>query len=416
MSESVKSNLKARLVKVLPGPGPLRTMATSTLINTFGNGLFFTIEVIFLTRSVGLTPHQVGIGFMIAAAISLPMSIPAGHFADRIRIRNWVGASQIIQGVVAASFIFIHSYSAFLILTIFVEVIGTGTQTLRMTLITRLSGGGEERVRFRAYLRAVTNLGIGVGASFAGISLTIDTRTAYATLVVINGATFIAAALIFFKLPDTRLNISPDAKPSEKGPRFVALRDRRYVTATILNGVYSIHFVIQGVGIPLWIVNFTTAPRWTVSLVMLINTVGCVLFSVRASKGTGDIHRAAKIYFRAGLFVAAGCVIYAFAQGANPLLATTLLVVGMIFHVTGELLGSGAGWGLGFGLALDEFQGQYQGVWQLGWGLGAVVGPALVTFLVVDKQKTGWFILAGIFIVTTYLFLPLIRSYQSKEA
>ena len=272
---------------------------------------------------------------MIAAAISLPMSIPAGHFADRIRIRNWVGASQIIQGIVAASFIFIHSYSAFLILTIFVEVIGTGTQTLRMTLITRLSGSGEERVRFRAYLRAVTNLGIGVGATFAGISLTIDTRTAYATLVVINGATFIAAALIFFKLPDTRRNLSREAKPSVKGPRFIALRDRRYIAATMLNGVYSIHFIIQGVGIPLWIVNFTTAPRWTVSLVMLINTVACVLFSVRASKGTGDIHRAARIYFRAGLFVAAGSVIYAFAQGANPWLATTFLVVGMIFHVTG---------------------------------------------------------------------------------
>lgn len=387
-------------------------MAASTLINTFGNGLFFTIEVIFLTRSVGLTPHQVGFGFTIAAAIALPISIPAGHLADRLRIRNWVAGSQIIQGLAAASFIFIHSYALFLFLTILVEVIGTGTQTLRMTLITRLSGPGEERVRFRAYLRAVTNLGIGAGAAFAGIALAVDTRTAYATLVVLNGITFILAALIFLKLPDSPVVVSQDSELATKGPRLVALRDRRYVTATVLNGIYSMHFVIQGIGIPLWIVNYTNAPRWTVSVVLLINTIACVLFSVRASKGTGDVVRAARIYFRAGLFVAAGCVVYSFAQGANPVLATTLLIGGMLLHVTGELLGSGAGWGLGFGMARDEYQGQYQGVWQLGWGAGNVIGPALITFLVVDWQRSGWFVMAALFAFTTYLFIPLVRSYK----
>jgi hypothetical protein len=371
--------IKTRLKKALPEKGPLRFMAASTIINTFGNGLFFTIEVIFLTRSVGLTPHEVGIGFTIAAAIALPISIPAGHLADRLQIRNWVAGSQI-----------------------------------RMTLITRLSGGGEDRVRFRAYLRAVTNLGIGAGASFAGIALAIDTRTAYATLVVLNGLTFIIAALMFLRLPLMPLPPKQDPTAEKREPRFVALRDKRYVTATLLNGLYSIHFIIQGVGIPLWIVNYTSAPRWTVSLVMVINTLACVLFSVRASRGTGDIQRAARIYFRAGLFVAAGCVIYAFAQGVRPWIATALLVGGMLLHVTGELLGSGAGWGLGFGLARDEFQGQYQGVWQLGWGIGAVVGPALITFLVVDWQKTGWLILGAIFVATTYLFIPLVRSYEKK--
>jgi MFS family permease len=389
-------------------------MAASTLINTFGNGLFITIEVIFLTRSVGLSPRQVGLGFTIATAIALPMSIPAGHLADRLQIRNWVAGSQIIQGIAAASFIFVHSFATFLTLTILVEIIGTGTQTLRMTLITRLSGGGEERVRFRAYLRAVTNLGIGAGTSFAGIALVIDTRTAYATVVVLNGVTFILAALMFLKLPTSPLPVRDRSDTAVKEPHFVALRDKRYVAATILNGLYSIHFIIQGVGIPLWIVNYTNAPRWTVSVVLVINTIACVLFSVRAARGTGDIQHAARIYFRAGLFVAAGCVVYSFAQGTSPLFATALLVGGMLLHVTGELLGSGAGWGLGFGLARDELQGQYQGVWQLGWGLGGVVGPVLVTFLVTDWQRKGWFVLGAFFIATTYLFVPLVRSYPKK--
>jgi hypothetical protein len=174
------------------------------------------------------------------------------------------------------SFIFVHSYRAFLLLTILVEVIGAG-------------------------------------ASFAGIALAMDTRTAYATLVVINGLPFILAALMFLRLPLMPKIRKDGTDQAKKEPRFLALPDKRYVSATILNGIYSIHFIIQGVGIPLWIVNYTSAPRWTVSVVLLINTIACV--------------------------------VYTFAQGTSPIFATTLLVVGMLFHVTGELLGSGAGWG-----------------------------------------------------------------------
>ena len=396
----------------MPERGPLRFMAASTLINTFGNGLFITIEVIFLTRSVGLSAHQVGLGFTIATAISLPISIPAGHLADKLQIRNWVAGSQVIQGIGAACFIFVHSFMAFLLLTILVEAIGTASGTLRMTLITRLSTG-EGRVRFRAYLRAVVNLGIGAGTAFAGVALALDTRTAYATIVVINGVTFILAALMFLKLPLSPIPSRDESALNAKVSRAVALRDRRYVSATILNGLYSIHFIIQGVGLPLWIVNYTTAPHWTVSVVLLINTIACVLFSVKASHGTGDVQNAAKTYFRAGLFVAAGCVVYSLAKGTSPTLAVIILIAGMMLHVTGELFGSAAGWGLGFGLAKDEFQGQYQGVWSLGFGLGGIVGPTLITFLVVDWQRAGWFVMAALFVVTTYLFIPLVRSYKS---
>jgi MFS family permease len=401
-----------RIKKVLPDSKSLQIMSLSTIINTFGNGLFFTIEIIFLTRSVGLSPHQVGFGFTIAALIAFPMSIPAGHFAHRINIRNWVTISQSFQGLVAAAFIFIHTFWVFLVLTIIVEITVAVTQTLRMVLINEIGGQGEGRVSFRAYLRAVTNLGIGLGTAFAGIALVVDTHTAYATLVVINGISFIVAALIFRKIP-----FSPNETlkvEEKKEPKFVALRDSKYVLAMILNGIYSMHFVIQGIGIPIWIINYTNAPRWTVSVVLLINTLACVLFSVRASKGTSAISYAAKTFFRAGLFVAGGCVLYAFAQGLNPWLATIFLISGMALHVTGELLGSAAGWGLGFGLARSEYQGQYQGVWQLSWSFGGIVGPALITSLIVDFNKLGWFIMAAVFALSTYLFIPLVASMKDR--
>ncbi len=406
--------LRERAKRVLPQQRELRIMSASSLVNTFGNGLFYTIEIIFLTRSVGLSPHQVGLGFTIGALIGLPMSIPAGYFAHKVNIRYWVTISSIIQGLIAASFIFIHSFAIFLTLTIFVDVMVTVTQTLRMIYINEIGGEGEARVRFRAYQRAVTNLGIGLGTAFAGIALILNSKSAYSTLVVINGATFVIAGLIYLKLPDVIISKVESDPATTRASRLVALRDRKYLSAVLLNAIYSTHFVIQSVGLPLWIINYTNAPKWSVSAVLLVNTIACVIFSVRASKGTGENVKAARIFFRAGVFVAAGCGLYAFAQGKAPWIAILLLLLGMGLHVTGELLGSAAGWAFGFGLARPGYEAQYQGVWQLSWGLGGILGPVLITSLVVDFQKLGWLILGAIFIASTYLFIPLVNSMRNQ--
>jgi len=394
----------------------MRVMALRSLINTFGNGLFMTVEVIYLTRKVGLSAHEVGLGFTLATAIALPISVPIGHLADRVRLRNYLILMQLIVGLIASCYIFINGFALFVALTIGAEVVMAASQTLYMAYITRLSGGGEERVRYRAVMRSATNLGIGLGTAFAGIALAIDTKVAYQALIVINGITFIISGLVGFKLPNPDGALSADSATVPKQSRLVALRDKRYVTATFLNGIYSIHFIIQNIGIPLWIVNYTHAPRWWVSVVLVINTAAVVLFSVRFSQGTGNIDYAAKAFRRAGFFVASGCLLYALANGASAVVASAWLVLGMVLHVTGELLGSGAGWGLGFGLAQEEFQGQYQGVWQLGWGIGGIIGPAFVTAMVVDLHKWGWVVMGLVMLITTYLFTPLTRSYRAPAA
>ena len=45
----------------IPQRPELRTLAWSTLINTFGNGLFMTVEVIYFTMVVGLSVTKVAL-------------------------------------------------------------------------------------------------------------------------------------------------------------------------------------------------------------------------------------------------------------------------------------------------------------------------------------------------------------------
>jgi MFS family permease len=393
MSESmgIQSNEIRRFIPVDP---ILRTFALATLINTFGNGLFMTIEVIYFTTVVGLSPTKVALALSIAGGVSLLFSVPAGHIADRYGPRNIAVMAYAAEGFVMAGFFFVHSYLPFLLLSIALGILGTIGQTLRMAMISKL-GTGDARVSIRAYQRSVTNFGIAIGTVFAGVALAINTQAGYQTMMLLDAATFVVAAFVFSRLPFVEPTV-------EKGEplSFIALKDLRFLGVTALNGVMSLHFVLQNVAIPLWVVQETNAPRWWVSVIMLVNTIGVILFQVRVSRGSGDIKVGAKQVQRAGFAVAAACLLYALSAGVNTLLACTLLILAMMVHVYGELVGSSGSWSIGFGMADEKHQGQYQGVYSLSWGVGGTIGPSFVIAMAITLGQIGWVYMAILFAIT----------------
>ena len=50
---------------------PLRRLGAGTLVSAIGNGAWYTSWALFLTRSVGLSPGQVGLGMTVAGAVGL---------------------------------------------------------------------------------------------------------------------------------------------------------------------------------------------------------------------------------------------------------------------------------------------------------------------------------------------------------
>jgi len=389
---------------LIPQRPELRTLAWSTLINTFGNGLFMTVEVIYFTMVVGLSVTKVALALSIAGGISLLFSVPAGHLSDRFGPRNIGAIAFIFEGLFLSCLVFVHSYTPFLLINIACGITGTIGQTMRMATISKL-GTGEERVAIRAYQRTVTNLGIALGSVVAGVALAINTQIIYQGMLLANALTFILSALVFLKLP----YIAPTVEKSEP-LTFEALKDRKFLGATVLNGFMSLHFVLQTVAIPLWIVNETNAPRWWVSVIFVINTVGVILFQIRASRGSGDVAVGAKQFRRAGFAVAVACLFYALAADVSIFWACSILVVAMCVHVFGEVVGSAGSWSIGFGLADEKHQGQYQGVYSLSWGVGGTIGPAFVTAMAITIGQLGWVYMAALFSVTGLLMYRLVTK------
>jgi len=410
----------------------LRALTGVTLVNTFGNGLFYTTSALFFTRSVGMTPAQLGVGLAIAGICGVAAGPPMGWLADHWDARRVLVAALAAEGIAVLGYTRVHSFAAFLPLACLVTFLDRGGSGVRNALVgTALRPA--ERTRGRAYLRAVTNVGIGAGAALAAVALQSGTRTAYLVMVIADAATFLAAAVLLAPLRAPGISggpgpAGPEAGGSEaatgtagpgaggKPPRRSALTDLPYLLITILNGLLSLQLGLLQVGLPLWVVRSTHAPPVTVSAVLVLNTGMVVLLQVRASRGTENPQRAARICRRAGLLLAIACVAYGYARGLPAPVAVVLLVFGAIIQAIAEVLSSAAGWALSYDLADQSAHGSYQGIFNSGFTAGMLLAPLVVTTTAIRFGVPGWLALGAVFAITGVALVPATRWALARQA
>ena len=193
----------------------------------------------------------------------------------------------------------------------------------------------EDRVSTRAYLRSITNLGIGLGSALAGIGRISTTRFAYLTLIYADALSFAASAVLVMRLP--RVPRLP--RVVGEGPLPVAVR-RRSSLDRCVEPLLCIHNGPLEIAVPLWIVRHTSAPR--VMVAVIFAQPACC--SVPASRGIHHPVRRRALR-RSGALFLVSCVIYGLAGGRSAGVAIVLLVVAELAHVSGELrrhLGHGA--------------------------------------------------------------------------
>ncbi|PWU53716.1 MFS transporter [Micromonospora sp. S4605] len=390
-------------MRLLPEPGPARTLTLGTLVRTVGRGLWLAASALFLTRSVGLTATEVGLGLTVSALVGLLASAPTGYLADRLGPRGTQIGALVAGGVLTAALVTVGSFPAFLVVGAATALADAVDRGARGALIAG-SVPADQRVRTRAYLRATTNVGISVGAVLAGFAIALDTRAGYVALILTAAATYLAAAAVFTRLPA----IAPAPVPAH-GPRLIALRDRPFLAFTVLDGLMSMHFSLLNIALPLWIAGHTRAPAWVISALLLVNTGMVVLFQVRAARGTESLSGAGRAARRAGVAIAAACVLFAAAGDLPTGAAIALLVCGALAHVVGELWQSAAGWGISFGLAPEHAHGQYQGAYSMGFELGRMLAPAVVTTLAIGWGVPGWLLLGGLFLLLGALVPVVVR-------
>jgi MFS family permease len=236
-------------------------------------------------------------------------------------------------------------------------------------------------------------------------------------VIVLNALSFAGPALLLPRLP-----LAPHAADARSLPvdapaadRWRAVRDLPYLAVTVLNAVLVVQYTLLEVGLPLWIVERTDAPRWTAALLMIVNCVLVALLQVRVARRASQVFSAARAMSWSGLLLTAACAAFALSAGLSPVWAVLALTVGAVVQVFAEVLSAAGGWTLGYELADARAHGVYQGVFGAGLSAGMMAGPALVTVTAIQHGTAGWAALGALFAVAGLAVGPAVRWAARDE-
>lgn len=394
------------LEDLVPKRGPQRVMGFSTLVNNFGFGLIMAASALYFTRVVHLSTARVGMGLSIAGVVGLVAGVPVGDLADRRGPREVLRVAMAVQFATTLSYIFIRNFAGFLVV-VTLDMLAISASMAAVGALNRRVGG-EEATGFRAKLRALANIGISFGSIGCGIAVQVGTPLSYRALIVANSVVFLIGIFIVGRLP----HYGPLPKETD-GPRWVVLRDRPFIAYVAVGGAMSIQYGVLMFLLPLWLVDHTNAPRWSLALFLLINTVQCVLFQVRVGRGVETVRQGGAALRRAGIVFLISCTGFGLAAGLPGWAALLLLAAATALHTYGELWHAASSFALDIGLAPAHAQGQYEGMVGLGFGAGQAAAPAILIGLCLSAGRLGWICLGAAFALLG-LLAPVVTGWAER--
>ncbi|TJZ59107.1 MFS transporter [Streptomyces piniterrae] len=374
-----------------PRRGVVGILAVSNLARTVANGFLLSVTVLYFLRTVDIPSQRVGLGLTVSAVLAMLVSIPAGQLSDRLGSRTTSIVFGVFQGIAVCGYTLVGGFTGFLVVVSLSAMADSASAAARGALIADALPPSE-RVEARAYLQSVINVGLSLGTLLGGAALAVNTAVVFTALLLTSGVLFTVAGLLCLRLPRTEAAARPeDAKGSH------VLADLPFLAVAFLNAVLVLGTdALLTVALPIWIADRTQAPVSVYAAIMLLNTVVCVLFQVRMSKGAEDVAGGARAMRRSGVLLAVCCALFAVAAGRPVWVAVLCLLAGALIHVFGEMLHSAGSWALSYELAPAHAHGQYQGLFGLAQRVGAAVTPLLATAVIVGWGWPGWLLFAGV--------------------
>jgi MFS family permease len=395
------------LMSLVPESRTQRIYLLMTLINTYGIGLILTAMTLYAIKVVHLTAQNSGLALTIAGLVGLLAAMPMGALADRRGPRDISRLAMLLMAASAVSFVlFARDFVSYLIVATVQGAALSAAVTADVALLRRV--GGEEATTFRSRTQAVFNLGVSLGVATCGVAIQLNTVNAYRALFLGQALTSLIGVAIVGRLP--KYEPLPGAHEESV---VAALKDRPFLGYTVLSGAMYMQYFVLTLLLPVWVVYHTHAPRWSVSVFVIVNTVLVVLFQVRIGKTVQTIKRGGAAIRRAGVIFLVSCSAMGLATGIPAWAALLLLTAAVVLHTYGELWYSSGTFALDFGLAPEHAQGQYQGLVGMGNGTGQALSPFVLIGLVLAGGRLG-FVLLGTWFTLLGLAAPAVARWGER--
>ncbi len=374
----------------LPREANQRRVLAASFVDALGIGLFLPLTVAYLSRVVGLSPIQIGLGLAIAGFAAVAAASVSGALVDRYDARAVVLGCFSVSALGFLAYIAVDSFVSFVAVAVALQLASRMERPATAALVLGVAPG-PERVGSLAWQQTSRNLGYGVGGLLAGLALLGHGKAPFVVLLAANAASYVVAGALVWRLPAIR----PAARePGHRDGYRAVLRDRPYVGLALLNVLVALHDSLLLVAMPLWILTRTSAPLALTGLLFTLNTVLVVLLQVRTARRIAARRGISAGYRTAALAFVVACVAFALAAGASTQVAVVLLVIALAALTLGELENTAGEWFMSVELAPHHLRGRYLGLFKTSMALQQAIGPLVVTATLVHWGRMGWIALA----------------------
>ncbi|MCX4696578.1 MFS transporter [Streptomyces sp. NBC_01408] len=350
------------------------------LSDAVGLGMYLSLSVLFFDKAVDLPNAQIGLVLSVAGITSLLGAMPIARAAERFGTRTVLTVLFLTRAAAFLALSVSHSFVAALLASAVAGLLSRGISPLiESELIARAPN--KEAVGALARLRSLRNAGMAAGALPSGAAIALGEPWAYRAVMVLSAVLFIGCALVCRTFGDS----GHTADAAEGGPsRTSVLRDRVFLRITALYGALTMSALVLGLGVPLWVVQQTQAPAWTVTLIQVLNTALVVVLQVRVSKGSENLTAARRMMRRGGLLSALAAVLVPLTALGGARTDLALVVAAALLFSLGELYIISGTTGAALLHIPEGRKTAYLAAFNLGFAVTTVVGPPLIT------ASVGW--------------------------
>ncbi|MFD7711333.1 MFS transporter [Streptomyces sp. NPDC059786] len=406
---------RARWTRV-PGGRDGRRMLWIALVDRTGSGLWASVSVLYFTYVTELSVAEVGTLVAVSAAIGIAGAPLGGRIADRLPLTRVLIVLQLLRAAASLALLTTDDYALLLAVSAVGSLGDRAANVLTKLYAARVAG--PERVRYQAVNRTVANAGWALGGLVAALALGIGSTAAYRWLLMGDGLSFVAAALVTVRCgepPSPSRTVASAEHPLPKTRQTSPWRDRTYLAYVATETVLFLDDAVFKVGLPLWIAHQSTAPHGLAPLLMVLNNVMVVAGQVPLARLGATTAAARALLLPLSAVFAAGGAAMALSATGGPVAATLFLTTAAIAFTVAEMLHATVSWELSIALAPDTAQGAYLGVHGLAQSAQRSLGPLAVT-AAIATGPAGWALFGSTIALTCTVQHRLIRSRLTRTA
>ena len=343
-----------------------------------GTGMTLPLVIVYLHESRGLSLAAAGLALAAVGAGGLAGTVAAGPLVDRFGAGWTAVAALLLAGAGTVGYLAVHSLPVAVAASL-AQGAGFGGSWVAIIplLVNAVAPGLRGDVLATNY--GLTNLGLGLGSTIAGIVLAVS-PDAFAPLFAADAATYVIFAVWLWRLGE--LHSPPgaavgSAQESRTG-YAVVIRDRALLAATGLNLLLvTAGYAQLTSAFPAWATGPVGVSKSIVGFAFAANTWAIAVAQLPILAYVRSRRRTRAVAVTGVLFAACWLIVLAAGQLSTAAAASAALIFAAAVFGLGETFLSPSLPAIVNDVATEDVRGRYVAVYSTSWQVGPMIGPAI---------------------------------------